>query len=234
MSGGSALIPCPPQTVDAMKSKSWLGGGGKRDKAPPVYEEFEVPHFAEDAETQLREAFYHLNLCQEPSAIPTIDTCLAHLRLLRAFEDLKTRVGYSDGLWDIWDTRAHNASRNAADDVLAKLREKRWAVFVARAAERYEAWWKSFVPDMLTESDMLTDGKDGQLSKYESFVTRREPMIWTSDALPPLGENDEPLPHGPLLIEASGRRASDLACAHAKPPGLLGGLPALGLRASVA
>lgn len=217
-----------------MKSRSWLGGGAKGDKAPPVYEEFEVPHFGEDAETQLREAFYHLNLCQEPSAIPTIDTCLAHLRLLRAFEDLKTRVGHSDGLWDIWDARAHNASRNAADDVLAKLREKRWAVFVARATERYEAWWKSFVPDMLTESHMLTDGKDGQPSRYESFVTRREPMIWTSDALPPLGENGQPVATWLLLTEVLGRCAFDLACAHAQPPDLLGGLPALGLRTSVA
>ncbi|KAK8113931.1 Alpha-ketoglutarate-dependent sulfonate dioxygenase [Apiospora kogelbergensis] len=169
------------------------GSGVGNDSVPPAYGDYEGPQIDEETESQLRAAFYNLNLGSDASPTPLVDTCLAHLKLLRAFEDLKSRVGHSDGLWDIWDSRAQNAGRGGpgrstdALEILVKLREKRWAVYVARAVDRYEAWWKSFVPVMLTESDMFADGKEGQLSRFEGFTSKREPMIWTSNSLPPAG-----------------------------------------------
>ncbi|KAK6206810.1 alpha-ketoglutarate-dependent sulfonate dioxygenase [Colletotrichum tabaci] len=124
---------------------------------------------------------------------PTEDTCLAHLRLLTAFNRLKNETGYRDGLWEIWDSRANAGGGNdkaaaAAGtpnpDVLVKLREKRWAVYVGRAVDRYAVWWRSFVPDMLLERDMV-DPPEERRDRYEGFP-RSEPMVWNADMLPPL------------------------------------------------
>ncbi|KAL0780689.1 hypothetical protein CaCOL14_002024 [Colletotrichum acutatum] len=148
-----------------------------------------------------------LNLALPPethpplSSFPTQDACLAHLRLLTAFNRLKTETGYCDGLWDIWDARAsttttnymkHTDTRNGDDsgnsseehnhkterapidpdtgvdpeldlDILIRLREKRWAIYLGRAVDRYAAWWRTFTPNMLLESDMLVaEPKPGQ------------------------------------------------------------------------
>ncbi|OHF04055.1 hypothetical protein CORC01_00394 [Colletotrichum orchidophilum] len=197
-----------------------------------------------------------------PPSFPTEDTCLAHLRLLTAFNRLKTETGYRDGLWDIWNARAAVAGNAAAattgdksniniirngsngngndnngndikatkgkaaennkttttsssesssstdpdpelnDDILVKLREKRWAVYLGRAVDRYAAWWRSFVPDMLLESDMTTvveseprpPAETGGSSRQRGHRTRAryegfpesEPLIWREDMLPPL------------------------------------------------
>ncbi|TID04052.1 Glycine-rich domain-containing protein 1 [Colletotrichum higginsianum] len=124
---------------------------------------------------------------------PTEDACLAHLRLLTAFNRLKNETGYRDGLWEIWDSRANVGGGNdkaaaAAGtpnpDVLVKLREKRWAVYVGRAVDRYAVWWRSFVPDMLLERDMV-DPPEERRDRYEGFP-RSEPMVWNADMLPPL------------------------------------------------
>ncbi|GKT79299.1 alpha-ketoglutarate-dependent sulfonate dioxygenase [Colletotrichum tofieldiae] len=131
----------------------------------------------------------------DPRDDPNEDTCLAHLRLLTAFHRLKSETGYRDGLWEIWDSRAQvsnassatsssnsKAAAAAADggagslntDVLVKLREKRWAVYVGRAADRYAAWWRSFVPDMLLESDMVEPSEERK---------DRAPLIARKDCL---------------------------------------------------
>lgn len=142
------------------------------------------PGYSEEPNT-LSTTFGTLNLTDENLTTPNPDTCLVHLRLLFAFERLKTQIGYQDGLWDIWDSRAATTSAGASADVLVKLREKRWAVFVARAVDRYEAWWKSFVPRMLREKDMMT-GAGAEKERYEGF-TEQKPILWKEDMLPPLG-----------------------------------------------
>ncbi|KAJ6446867.1 hypothetical protein O9K51_01640 [Purpureocillium lavendulum] len=113
---------------------------------------------------------------------PDAESCLVHLRLLQAFEKLKNRIGLKDGLWDIWDNRASSADNSL--DVLVKLREKRWAIYVARAVERYEAWWNSFRHDMLLQSHITTSGTE--TSRYSGFL-ESIPMIWKAEELPPIG-----------------------------------------------
>ncbi|GKT82468.1 alpha-ketoglutarate-dependent sulfonate dioxygenase [Colletotrichum tofieldiae] len=159
----------------------------------------------------------------DPRDDPNEDTCLAHLRLLTAFHRLKSETGYRDGLWEIWDSRAQvsnassatsssnsKAAAAAADggagslntDVLVKLREKRWAVYVGRAADRYAAWWRSFVPDMLLESDMVEPSEERK-DRYGGFPGS-EPMVWNADMLPPLAplslvQSPSIAPRAPLI-----------------------------------
>lgn len=133
------------------------------------------------------------------------DACLAHLKLLHAIQSMKEEVGYTDGLWNLWNDRG----KRALDDLRAdadwsmirkleksdaktvttaghsRIREKRWALFVARAVDRYEAWWKSLGEnDMLTEEDMA----DPDSYKFKKFPTSTR-LIWEERMLPPLGEN---------------------------------------------
>lgn len=132
------------------------------------------------------------------------DTCLAHLKLLHAIQSMKEEIGYTDGLWNLWDSRgkwALNDLRVDADWATirmleradsatvtkaghSRLREKRWALFVARAVDRYEAWWHSLAEtEMLTEQDMATPDNP----KYKRFPNRHK-MRWKEKMLPPLGK----------------------------------------------
>ena len=160
-------------------------------------------------------AFSSLDISPTPQD-PTVETCLAHLKLLYALQSLKEDVGYTDGLWNIWDSRADDPDSDIATELrddrlppsaaaavdlsgpraekdrvapaelrkirLSKIREKRWALFVARAVDRYEAWWNVFPKTMLREADM--NDKSG--AKYHGFVNETEYLRWTEDMLPPL------------------------------------------------
>lgn len=143
--------------------------------------------------SSLNAAFASLQL---PSVATELDEqlCLAHLKLLSAFHLLKEDVGYTDGLWGIYDTRAGPITKKGSDPgpELAKLREKRWAIYVARAVDRYAAWWSSL------ESDPLTIKKCKVFSShYSRFTDAENPYEyddivksshkWKPQMLPPLG-----------------------------------------------
>lgn len=149
-------------------------------------------------------AFANLSLSSGPSTGgPNVDTTLAHLKLLHAIDTLKEDVGYTDGLYGIFDSRAkwdteilHGAAlppgvqldKLGGSDkeklALSRLREKRWAIFLARAVDRYEAWWNAMARNktMLTEEDMSTPDSP----KYLAFSTSGKPLGWTRDSIPPL------------------------------------------------
>src|SRR5262249_36836054 len=107
---------------------------------------------ATPAPVNINAAFEALSLSDGPQN-PDANTCLAHLKLLFAIHSLKTDIGYTDGLWGIADasieglTDAQEEKRLKAVNpdermaALSRLREKRWAIFLARAVDRYEAWW---------------------------------------------------------------------------------------------
>lgn len=139
-----------------------------------------------------------LNLPASPVEL-SADSCLAHLRLLYALQALKEDVGYNDGLFGLSDSIASNADLRLPDVKdqkqpedeqqrikarLALVREKRWGLFVARAADRYAAWWdKLCVPKTpITEQDMDYPSQP----KFTDFPTASKPMEWTIEMLPPL------------------------------------------------
>jgi hypothetical protein len=172
--------------------------------APPAYQA--VDDTPAPGPDDLTAPFTDLQIDSLPHE-PDSSTCLAHLRLLFAFEALKEDIGYTDGLWGLWDTRAdgnivvhengdvdeHPAAGEFNHELedkkksLSKVREKRWALFVARAVDRYEAWWNSLPRELmpLTEGDM----SDKNSPSFVQFPIGESPRWWEKKALPPLGES---------------------------------------------
>ncbi|CAK7562986.1 MAG: hypothetical protein SEPTF4163_000842 [Sporothrix epigloea] len=137
---------------------------------------------------------------------PTADECLAHLKFLFAVHALKEDVGYTDGMFGLHDELAGVPDSVVAiplnlpekqdpptteEDVyrarLAKVREKRWALYVARAADRYEAWWTAVTAGNRRpeEGDMEVPGHH-QYSDFVNVQLPRDARIWTPDNLLPL------------------------------------------------
>ncbi|KAJ8127435.1 hypothetical protein O1611_g6200 [Lasiodiplodia mahajangana] len=165
------------------------------DAAPPSYNDAGTIGITSEDIDQLNSAFTSLSVPLIADEV-TIDTCLAHLKLLFAFQTLKETIGYTDGLWQIYDSRVFPDKKSAQvlqnaeqlnDETkknLSLLREKRWALYVARAADRYEAWWNSFSTDPLTENEMADESP-----KYNRFADpppKLEGHAWDSTKLPPL------------------------------------------------
>ncbi|ETS75765.1 hypothetical protein PFICI_12709 [Pestalotiopsis fici W106-1] len=169
-----------------------MNSESRADDVPPAYGIIEAPNIGESTGSQLHIDFTSLDLeASNKASFPTADACLIHLRLLYAIEILKTKIGHTNGLWDIWDQLRTDSTSDASNahhsngSITAKLCEKRWAIYVARAVDRYEAWWKSFVPDMLKEADMLEKGTD-KTTKYEGFTVLEDAIEWTAEMIPPI------------------------------------------------
>ncbi|KAK7424060.1 hypothetical protein QQX98_000670 [Neonectria punicea] len=172
--------------------------------APPSYQEAGAGRSVTDDQPplDLTASFANLDLGLT-ARDPDPNTCLAHLRLLFAFENLKEDIGYTDGLWGLWDSRAEgnmevpenadikghvpNGSYPKIPEekhrLLSMIREKRWALFVARAVDRYEAWWNSLVEGpRLTEEDMAAPDS----AAYLQFTAVQDLEYWKGMTLPPL------------------------------------------------
>lgn len=147
------------------------------DIAPPTYDA---------SASNLTAAFANLDL-KVARIEPTKDRCIAHLKLLEALHQLREDIATTDGLFGIKDSfvPAHLPQREQAA-VLLKIREKRWAVYVAKAASRFETWWeKSIQPDarMLRQGDIDSGAWKG------NDVGRGEDVLpFSPENLPPLGE----------------------------------------------
>jgi len=177
------------------------------DESPPAYndgaDDCTRPQGNVPDDVDLAASFAKLTLENQPKD-PDADTCLAHLKLLHAIQSMKEDVGYTDGLWGIWDSRAENPLEDlfgtqgpapGADEpvptgedrvkaALSRIREKRWALFVARAVDRYESWWRSLPKGyMLTEQDMEQEGN----ARYSRFPSTGALIDWKEHMLPPLG-----------------------------------------------
>ncbi|KAK0630340.1 hypothetical protein B0T17DRAFT_219005 [Bombardia bombarda] len=189
-----ASTPPPPPAYNAFNDDDVVADGRMPSDFPPVT--------AEEADNvNLAAAFEKLNLTTIPSN-PTVDTCLAHLKLLFAIQSMKEDVGYTDGLWGLWDARAgpldpsiiprekpsaemtpQQKMQDKRLAFLSRIREKRWALFVARAVERYEVWWKSIPGQQLCEGHMEAETSQG----YMNFATDMSTVLnWTEEMLPPL------------------------------------------------
>jgi hypothetical protein len=179
---GSSKDAKPSKAAVAEQERAQSGPRSVQQIAPPAYT------VQEEAGSQVGDALAPalggLSLTEALPGKPSPDACLAHLRLLYAFQVLKNEVGYNDGLFDIWDERAVGGN----PQILAALREKRWALFVSRAVDRYTAWWHSFVPEMLREADMVAPGVEGREGRYDQFTKEAKAAQWTEDMLPPIGE----------------------------------------------
>jgi hypothetical protein len=143
---------------------------------------------------EINASFSNLRIGDAPKNFPDTDLCLAHLKLLEALFILKQDVGYTDGAFDIWDSRAPGTDDSVANDemarntrleALSKIREKRWALYVARAVHRFEIWWMK-VLCQYEQSTMLTEGAM-RYKEFQDFPSAGKVQRWTAFMLPPLG-----------------------------------------------
>jgi hypothetical protein len=135
---------------------------------------------------ELNRAFSTLQLSDTPSAFPDPEYCLAHLKLLSAFHALKEDVGYTDGLFDLWNGTYERAANR--EEALAKLREKRWALYIARSVERFEAWWLQVLCTL--EPVKRLEGKEMVSNNlgFTEFPKRGAVQNWNAGILPPIGK----------------------------------------------
>ena len=85
----------------------------------------------------------------------------AHLKLLESFHQLREDIALHDGIFGIWDSFVPSTrSEREQAEILLKIREKRWAIYVAKAASRFQTWWQASVEPgtgMLSTANLLID-----------------------------------------------------------------------------
>ncbi|KGO77246.1 Protein of unknown function DUF1399 [Penicillium italicum] len=145
------------------------------DEQPPSYSANQT----EQAPLELPE----LDLSSHPSSSTTItrDQCVVHLKLLAVLADLRDTISSDDGLFGIHDAEAEKFP-NELNEARARIREKRWAVYTARAVERYTKWWSTGLP----RSRPMATINDLESIDYESILDCGTIVAWSTDNLPPL------------------------------------------------
>lgn len=122
-------------------------------------------------------------------AVPSNDECIAHLKFLTALAQLREEISETPDLFGLGDSLVPNfsvASNNAADaSGLVKIREKRWAVYVARAVDRFQHWWETLIPGRGGSPTLRIDDCLDQRRMQIVFGSANA-LRWRADLLPPL------------------------------------------------
>jgi hypothetical protein len=167
-------------------SSSKDGSSVASSAEPPPYQR-EAP--VNELPPDLSQRLQNLTLSwPTPNSLPPSDHLIAHLKLLEAFYNLRLSIGSQDGLFDI----AH-AKGELAEDAATKARvsEKRWAVYVARAVDRFEKWWFNDIPQIRQRAiDSRLTTKEWMTNRANhSIVLISNPLSqFSKDTLPPLGK----------------------------------------------
>ena len=140
------------------------------------------PSYGDD-HIDITAAFSRLNLSQDIS-FPSKDQCIAHLKLLEAIYLLKEDVVSRDGLYGILESFVQDgATDNEAAKILKRLHEKKWQIFVCKAVERFQCWFKNRFRSgarMCTIDDM-------EKPTYVLVTKLARPLQPAANGLPPLG-----------------------------------------------
>lgn len=125
-----------------------------------------------------------LDLSSHPSSSTTVtrDQCVAHLKFLAVLADLRDTISSDDGIFGIYDAEAENFP-NSLNEARARLREKRWAVYAARAVDRYIKWWSIGLP----RSRPMATINDLECIDYERILNCDTIVAWSTENLPPIG-----------------------------------------------
>ncbi|GAQ39428.1 hypothetical protein AKAW_03305 [Aspergillus niger] len=129
-------------------------------------------------------SFLLSDVSTSPSSEPKYVTqkqCVIHLKLLSAFAELRDVVSNNDGLFGLHDTDGHQEG-DAQDKYHALVKEKRWAVYVARAVKRYKNWWFRCLPS----PEPLPKMAEIRRNAYANVVKPEKIVEWHQDILPPL------------------------------------------------
>ncbi|MCJ1343084.1 hypothetical protein MMC31_001275 [Peltigera leucophlebia] len=77
-----------------------------------------------------------------PAHVPDIDAGLSTLDL-NIFHQLRKDIALHDGLFGIWGSFVPSTrSEREQAEILLKIWEKRWAIYVAMVVSRFEEWWQ--------------------------------------------------------------------------------------------
>jgi hypothetical protein len=187
MSSGIPHVVSPPTREELLFSEHHedLPEYGNHDfSAPPDFSELgRIPSHVGGINAQMRNATVsHISPFTE---LPTVDQTMAHLKFLHAIQNLRISISAQDGLFNLNDSDIVDAKAQT-EEMSKLLSEKRWAVYVARAVERFTVWWHVLKHRAGTRGAKLTD-----------FEVRGLPDTWveglpervmrTRDDLPPLG-----------------------------------------------
>ncbi|KAL3450632.1 hypothetical protein BJX65DRAFT_304804 [Aspergillus insuetus] len=147
----------------------------RSDNSPPTYAQT----------TEQLAAIPALSLSQDagPAKYTTIThfECIAHLKFLAALSDLRDTITSLPNLYDIPDPSARQFSTQI-NEAWALVKEKRWAVYTAKAVQRYTTWWNHSLPASRPRPSV----HQFTSSVYEDVTVCNDPMSWTRDMLPPL------------------------------------------------
>ncbi|KAK5167340.1 uncharacterized protein LTR77_007039 [Saxophila tyrrhenica] len=189
---------------------------------PPEYAQ-PLPDYDEEnilTPPDLTTGFSNLNLSSQKNDTPQVDHCIAHLKLLECFYRLRQRVASKDGLFCIYNNIVLDKGLPSGDKearALAKLSEKRWAVYVSRAVGRFEAWINSLFPNPrpLKCAEFMVYGKAGtlceptQMSRRLTFNKSNMPpmdvlMVWHAYMLNPRAYLEDCLRNGWMTLWHTG------------------------------
>lgn len=114
------------------------------------------------------------------------EQCVAHLKLLSAFANLRMSVSDTDGLFGLHNSQAEEfLSEESKSLALSRIREKRWAIYTSRAVDRYTTWWlKNPFP-----SDQPISTTDLRTPRYSEVTEGLKNFQWQPQHLPPLGKH---------------------------------------------
>lgn len=166
------------------------GSAAKTEQPPPAYSRERPSARADKPLDPIRPLNLSVNAGPATITTSTKDECIAHLKLLAAFADLRDTIGKSDSLFGIDNKEIERFNdQNTMNEAAAVLSEKRWAVYVTRAVERFTIWWQKCVPVCGVDGlDSYLTVKDVELGKILAEAPGCGMRIeWTQDTMPPLG-----------------------------------------------
>ena len=202
----SSNVPSP--------EKNQLPTPPKDESPPPAYAP-NAPNVTAADQPHITSSFANLNL--NPADHPTPDQCLAHLKILETFHQLREDVATRDCLFGIRDSFVGQCKdEKERAERLMQIREKRWAVYVTKAAQRFEKWWTLCVQP---NAQMLKMFNLIDTLKYDPPQSQGvgEPIEWTADDLPPIGKPRIRGFQGRIVIADVVRRCNNgLACVSTK------------------
>ena len=120
---------------------------------------------------------------------PTADQCIAHLKLLECFHELRETIATTDGLYGIKDAYAASTANGSSHaSLLTKIREKRWSIYVTQAVKRFELWWANCIEPRGNNPQPVRKGYPPPLITSTSPATWKERLTpFSKSNLPPIG-----------------------------------------------
>lgn len=159
-----------------------------KSSPPPSYAQ-RPEYDEEDTEPppDITTGFSNLNLSSSTSITPTHAETIAHLKVLEAFYRLRQNIGSTDGLYGISNSTVTSLtpSNDEQSELLARLAEKRWAIYLTKAVGRFEKWTSAVFLSYgcITTSILSTDGETGRLVEPGYGA---QPIAFTRDVMPPI------------------------------------------------